>query len=99
MFSVSLSVSAKQQIAVLYRRARRANFEALAENSLFRAQQRLRTDPKDFGDPLYNLRFTPGTFRLAVSPPFILHYVLYEEANAVFVTSVMPVPPSVLEND
>lgn len=99
MYQVSLSVPARKQIAVLYRRALKWAMGKAAQAALKQGVSRLQSEPARFGDPLYKLRQPRGSVYHAVCPPFLLHYAIYPDAKVVFVISVFPIPPSKFESD
>lgn len=55
-------------------------------------QAKLAEDPLNWGEPLYNVEEPPGVVCVAIRPPLVVHYTVYERARAVWLQAAKIIP-------
>jgi hypothetical protein len=87
-FKVSVSGQIKQTIKTLHQKAA-ARGHGKQFLAAFRAiYQHLRTDPREFGDPLFQLPALKLTVFQAVVAPAVVHYAVHQAMPLVIVRNV-----------
>jgi len=85
VFHVALSEKSKGILKAQHRKAALAGTGNKFISSLRQVHDRLRTDPKDFGEPLYRLPALRLTVFQAVVAPLVVIYGVHEEKSLVLV--------------
>jgi hypothetical protein len=84
-FTVEMSGSARDQLAAALRRAAELQVSAEVIPVLTDVSERLRTDPRGWGDPLRDLRHLHLTFYRGILHPFIVYFSVHQRIPLVSV--------------
>lgn len=94
-FRISLLPRARADLAAMREAASRLGIAARVRSELLAIEQRLRTDPSTWGDPLNRIRSMNLVVYRAIAAGISIQYAVHQEQPVVFVQSFTPVlnPP------
>jgi hypothetical protein len=93
LYRVDYSGRVKDELGVLLNRAAASGFAGPVVAALTTLDYRLPVFPQ-FGDPLQEIAIEPGHHRIAVVPPLVARYLIYEERRLVIVVTPIQTPPN-----
>jgi len=93
-FNISLAIGARQDIQQVLRRAADLGIIDDISDLLFRIEDALRTEPRNWGDPLRRLRTLNAVYYRRMYEPLIVYYSVHDTQPVVVVARVIPVPGS-----
>ena|SRR5436190_4012316 len=89
-FKVTNSGQVIEEIKRARKRALELGISAGFRAALQRIYDRLRENPRDFGEPLFDYRNSPFQFWLAVAVPLAVQFVVHHDQRLVVIRKIIP---------